>query len=73
MARIELNKGWKIFGSVVLFLLSLVAIFCVVVAIMAHIDNLGFIEEIESWVETAPKDKETVTSCLNLLRLPIIS
>lgn len=73
MARIELNKGWKIFGSVILFLLLAVGVFCAVTAILAHIHNVDFIAEIKSWADNVPKDKETVTSCLNLMRLPFVA
>lgn len=46
---VELNKGWKAFGIVVVLLLVIGGLFCAGVAIAAHCHNVGFIQEIQSW------------------------
>lgn len=48
MSRFEMNKGWKIFGVCVVSLSVAIGVFCAVVAIMGHINNLGFVEQFET-------------------------
>lgn len=75
MRLVELNKGWKTFGIVVLTLIAIVAVFCVTTAILAHNHNVGFVEEIQSWfgivkdvVETIPSNPdETVTTVVQMV------
>lgn len=75
MRLVELNKGWKTFGIVVLTLIAITIAFCVVTAILAHNHNVGFVEEIQSWfgivkevVETIPSNPdETVTTAFKLV------
>lgn len=50
---IETNKGWKIFGCIVIGILVAIGIFCIITAVLASKHNVGFIQEIQSWKPVA--------------------
>lgn len=58
MARKNSSNKWKIFWAVVGTLVILAAVFCSVVAIMAHCHNVGFVEEIASWFPKVVEDSK---------------
>ncbi len=41
------NKGWKIFGIIMLFILAALAVFLSIVAIVGVSNGLGFVGELE--------------------------
>lgn len=51
MARtfIVANRGWKIFGIVVISILIAVGVFFAIAAIFGHINGLTCIEQIQVW------------------------
>lgn len=71
MRLVELNKGWKVFGIIMLTIIILAGIFCAVAGIMAHIDGVGFVAEIQSWFEatkeTLPDVSEEIAGTVSTL------
>jgi len=70
MARREMNKGWKIFGIIILGLLFVAAAFCAVVGIAAAVNNVGFVDQLKMWFtpEKAEEAEAVVEAVKHIFR-----
>lgn len=73
MRFIEFNKGWKVFGVIMLTIIVAVGIFCLTVEIMAHCNSLTFVEQfnqIFGIVSSKPAEEgNVIEECINGLML----
>lgn len=62
MTRIEMNRGWKIFGSAVLLIIVAVGLFFATTAIIAHFQNIEFVEYLKQLFGIAKEVVEELPS-----------
>lgn len=69
MDRKKKYSKWQVVGIVFLTLLAIVGIFCAVVGVMSYCHNVGFVEEIVSWLPAKPVNDPVVSTSIAIIKL----
>lgn len=64
--RYGMSNGWKIFWGTIITILIIGFVFCLIALICGSINNLSFVEQIESWFgvvkDVAPEVSDNIVS-----------